>query len=378
MECIHLRRGEQLADESNRAGAVPRRKGAGARMAGIALLTCAALAACGGGAHRTGIAPRFVFSPYKDALISMNWNNLVLSTNVTGSFRPLLSVLPAGQNALTLGFASGECGSENWGGIGADALARANVGDLAAANVNYIVSTGGAAGAFTCGSDDGMMAFINRYASKNLVGIDFDIEAGQSAATIQNLVQRAKNMQTLYPGLRWSFTLATQAASPGGPQAASWGSAAPDGLNVYGDAVMQAIRDVGLKQYTINLMAMDYGSAQAANCVVSGNACQMGQSAIQAAMNLHDHWGVPYAKIELTPMIGGNDVVDEVFSLADVATVSAWATANGLAGVHFWSFDRDNDCAAGPASPTCNTYVQPGGAGAGTLGFDQAFLNALH
>ncbi|OIQ87284.1 putative bifunctional chitinase/lysozyme precursor [mine drainage metagenome] len=378
MEFTHLRRAAPFAHGSSRIVGVPRRKGAVARMAGCALLTCAALAACGGGAHRTGMAPRFVFSPYKDALISMNWSNLVMSTNVTGALRPLLSVLPARQNALTLGFASGECGSETWGGIAADAFAQANVADLAAANVNYIISTGGAAGAFTCGSDDDMIAFVNRYASKNLVGIDFDIEAGQSAAAIQSLVQRVKNVQSLFPGLRWSFTLPTLAPSQGGSQAASWGSAAPDGFNVYGDAVMQAIRDAGLARYTINLMAMDYGVAQAGNCVVSGSSCQMGQSAIQAAMNLHDHWGVPYSQIELTPMIGGNDDVNEVFSLADVAAVSAWVNANGLAGLHFWSFDRDNDCAAGPASPTCNSYVQPGGAGAGTLGFDQAFLNALH
>jgi hypothetical protein len=37
--------------------------------------------------------------------------------------------------------------------------------------------------------------------------------------------------------------------------------------------------------------------------LVSGGACEMGQSAIQAAYNLHDKWGVPYSNIELAPMI---------------------------------------------------------------------------
>ena len=36
------------------------------------------------GTSGTGTAPAFVYSPYKDATISMNWNTNVISTNVTG------------------------------------------------------------------------------------------------------------------------------------------------------------------------------------------------------------------------------------------------------------------------------------------------------
>ena len=67
----------------------------------------------------------------------------------------------------------------------------------------------------------------------------------------------------------------------------------------------------------------------------------MGQSAIQAAMNLHGHWGVPYSQIELTPMSGVNDVASNDFTLGDAQTVDAWVRSVGIAGVHFWSFDRD-------------------------------------
>jgi hypothetical protein len=98
----------------------------------------------------------------------------------------------------------------------------------------------------------------------------------------------------------------------------------------------------------------------------------MGQSAIAASEDLHSFYGVPYANIELTPMIGGNDTQSEVFTLADVATVSSYAASKGLAGIHFWSFDRDNDCAPGAASSTCNSYGQ-----AGRLGFTTTFLTDL-
>jgi chitinase len=97
----------------------------------------------------------------------------------------------------------------------------------------------------------------------------------------------------------------------------------------------------------------------------------MGASAIAAANSLNSAYGVPFSKIMLTPMIGGNDT-PQTFTLADVGTVSSYALSKGLAGVHFWSFDRDRDCAPGSASATCNTYGV-----AGTLGFTNEFITRL-
>ncbi|MGH8778269.1 carbohydrate-binding protein [Paraburkholderia sp.] len=322
----------------------------------------------------TGTAPGFIYSPYKDASISMNWNTNTISTNVTGNLSPVLTVLPTSVRTLTLAFATGECGSESWGGVSGSAIATANVSLFTGSNINYVLSTGGAAGVFTCGTDAGMTTFINRYASKNLVGIDFDIEGGQTQQVINDLIQRVVAAQKQYPNLRFSFTLATVAPAPSGAsQATSWGSSAPDSFNTYGDWVMQAIKTYGLQNYTINLMTMDYGSALPGNCVLSGGACQMGQSTIQAALNLHDHWGVPYNQIEVTPMIGGNDTAGETFTPTDVDTVSTFVKQNGLVGLHFWSLDRDADCApSGTASPTCNSI-----GGVGALGYTNRFANDL-
>jgi len=80
---------------------------------------------------------------------------------------------------------------------------------------------------------------------------------------------------------------------------------------------------------------MDYGSAIASNCTVVGGVCEMGQSSVAAAEDLHGNWGVPYNQIEITPMIGGNDTQGETFTLADVGTVSSYAKQKGIAGVHF-------------------------------------------
>jgi hypothetical protein len=102
-------------------------------------------------------------------------------------------------------------------------------------------------------------------------------------------------------------------------------------------------------------MTMDYGSAGPGICVVKNGSCDMGQSAIQAVTNLQHTYGIPLSKIEITPMIGVNDVSSETFTVADIDTVTNYASANKLAGLHFWSLDRDNPCSGGFASPTCNS-----------------------
>ncbi|MFI5300852.1 MAG: glycosyl hydrolase, partial [Polyangiales bacterium] len=296
------------------------------------------------------------------------------STTLSGARTSLASDLAGnGGKTITLAFATGECGSENFGGVPGDAMASANVSALNGAGIDFIVSTGGAAGSFTCGSDAGFETFLARWSSSHLVGVDFDIEAGQSQAVIAALVQRIAAAHGAHPGLRFSLTLATLANNDGASSAQSLGSGAPDSFNTYGDEAIAAVKSTfggGIPSYvTFNLMTMDFGSPSAGVCVVSGGACQMAQSAMQAAYNLHDHWGVPWANIELTPMIGGNDTAGESFTLNDVDTISQFAITNGLAGIHYWSYDRDTDCAPGYASPTCNSI-----GGAGAHGYLQRFL----
>ncbi|HWK92965.1 MAG TPA: carbohydrate-binding protein [Luteimicrobium sp.] len=294
----------------------------------------------------TGSASGIVFSPYKDITVSMDWNTYKLRTAASGTTLPLVgtnsfysSVVP-NLGAITLAFATGSCTSEGWAGVSAQDFIGANIASLDSAGLNYVVSTGGAAGSFTCGSGADLKNFIARYATPHLIGLDFDIENGISQSDITNLVNASAQAQATYPKLRFSFTLATLAASDG-----SYG-----GLNSLGTSVVNAIKASSLTNYTINLMTMDYGPATAANCVVVSGQCQMGQSAIQAVKNLQHTFAIPASKIEVTPMIGPNDVAGETFTLADVDTVTSYVKSNGLVGIHFWSLD--NDKSAGNAAYT--------------------------
>jgi chitinase len=322
----------------------------------------------GGGGTGTGSVSGLLFSPYKDVTINMNWNTYEMQTAVEGSDIPvvgsgsLVSDYVPKLPAITLAFATGECGSENWGGVSGADWAAENVPQLQAAGLDYVVSTGGEAGTFTCDSTAGMESFIATYASPHLVGIDFDIEGGQSESDIQDLVDAAAGAQSEYPNLQFSFTIATLGASDG-----SYG-----GVNSLGNEVVEAVLGSGLSNYVINLMTMDYGSASSSVCVVVNGSCEMAQSAIQAVENLEYTYGIPASKIAVTPMIGMNNTTSETFTLADVDTLTAYAVDNGLAGLHFWSLDRDTPCSDDYASPTCNSI-----SSTTPLEYTNEFLNDL-
>jgi chitinase len=255
---------------------------------------------------------------------------------------------------LTWAFASGECGEEVWHEQSGAQVAARNVAAFVKAGRPYVISTGGAEHTFTCASPAGMERFIRRYASTQLVGIDFDIEDGQGPEQVDALMAAIKDAQRRRPALRYSFTLATHAAADGSQRS----------LNPLGESILAAVKRHGVRDAVFNLMVMDYGPAAPDACVVKEGACDMGQSALQAARNVHAKYGIPYERIALTAMIGMNDVVSNVFSIDDAHTLVDGARALKLAGVHYWSLARDKPCgkAMTAASDACSGVDAAAGA----------------
>ena len=143
--------------------------------------------------------------------------------------------------------------------------------------------------------------------------------------------------------LRVSLTLATL-ATPG------------SSINQLGQWAVKAAQDAGL-QFNVNLMVMDYGSTASCQVGSDGN-CDMAASAIFAAKEFSKDYNIPLSRIELTPMIGDNDTANETTTVDNLTKIVSDAKQNGMAGVHFWSFDRDTPCNKGAgygASPTCNS-----------------------
>lgn len=336
----------------------------------ISALCCAVLACASAPQPLVAQATnnRFVYGPYKHLNMAVDAQNPVATTQVLGTAQVLAntprSALMPGATALSLAFASGECGQEKWGDLPAQSVADANITAFKRAGLPYIISTGGEGNVFTCGTDAAMEQFVARYETPMLLGFDFDIEAGQTPDMIRNLLQRIKVAQLRRPHLRMSFTVATHAASDAGQAS----------LNAQGQQVLAAIREVQLDGYFINLMVMNYGPAKPANCVVREGRCDMTASAAQAVHNLHSRYGIPKAQIEVTAMLGINDVVENVFTPADATALARWVRQEQLGGLHFWSLDRDGPCAGGATavSPTCSSLNAHN-----PLAFSRAFAEGL-
>lgn len=289
-----------------------------------------------------------VFAPYVDMGLTVDWQLANIQTQ-------------SGIKVFTMGFIVGNGGcTPTWGGVGAtvanDTLPNGNtilsqIQAVRAAGGDVIISFGGASGtelAQGCTTVSTLQAayqsVINKYSvnSSTPVRLDFDIEGGattdQTSITRRN--QALKALKTANPGLVISYTLPVL----------------PTGLIQSGVNILNSVKTDGLSLDVVNIMAMDYGSA-------NDNGGQMGLSAQQAASNTHNQVVAAglSATIGVTPMIGINDTNTEIFQLSDAQSLLNFANANSyITRIAMWSVARDNGGCPnqGFASPTCSGISQ--------------------
>src|SRR5215203_1016683 len=289
-----------------------------------------------------------VFAPYVDMGLTVDWQLINIQQQ-------------SGIKVFTLGFVVGNGGcTPTWGGVGAtvanDTLPNgttilSQVQAIRAAGGDVIISFGGASGtelAQGCTTVTNLRAayqsVLNKYRvnSTTPVRLDFDIEGGATTdqASITRRNQALKGLKTANPGLVISYTLPVL----------------PTGLVQSGVNILNSVKADGLSLDVVNVMAMDYGSA-------NDNGGQMGLSAQQAASNTHNQVVAAglTATIGVTPMIGINDVNTEIFQLADAQSLLNFANANSyITRIAMWSVARDNGSCAGQgfASPVCSGITQ--------------------
>ncbi|HEY2760168.1 MAG TPA: chitinase, partial [Pirellulales bacterium] len=126
----------------------------------------------------------------------------------------------------------------------------------------------------------------------------------------------------------------------------------PSGLTADGLYVIQSALKYGVNIAGVNIMTMDYGDGAAPN-----PAGHMGDFTIQAANSLFGQLKTAYngtlsdsqiwAKVGLTPMIGMNDLTDEVFTQADAQKILTFAQQHGIDRISIWSLNRDYENSAG-------------------------------
>src|SRR5260221_8920136 len=137
----------------------------------------------------------------QDVTLNADFNTGLQRSGVTGTVQPVTTAMP--NKTLVWAFATGTCDSETWAGI-SPAMEATNVQAFVNAGKNYIISTGGANGTFDCSSGQGLINFINRYFSANMIGVDFDIELGQSQQDVDNLITATMAAQKQFPNLLFS------------------------------------------------------------------------------------------------------------------------------------------------------------------------------
>jgi len=288
------------------------------------------------------------FAPYVDMGLAVDWQ----LTNIQQQ---------SGIKIFTLGFVLGNGGcTPTWGGLGAtvadDRLPNGTtivslVQGIRAAGGDVIISFGGASGtelAQGCTSVTSLrsayQSVLNKYSvnANTPVRLDFDIEGGATTdqASITRRNQALVGLKSANPGLVISYTLPVL----------------PTGLVQSGVNILNSVRADGLSLNVVNVMAMDYGSA-------NDNGGQMGLSAQQAASNTHNQViaaGLT-ASIGVTPMIGINDTNTEIFQLSDAQSLLNFANSNSyITRIALWSVARDNGSCPnqGFASPVCSGVAQ--------------------
>jgi chitinase len=260
----------------------------------------------------------------------------------------------SGIENFTLAFVLSSSDSIGWQGVGTigdDTLANgttilSQVQAIQAAGGHVTISFGGAAGQEAALTATGVadlqaeyQSVIDRY---HVNSLDFDIEgaavADQHSITLRD--QALVGLKAANPDLTISFTLPVL----------------PTGLTANGLNLLASAKADGLEIDVVNIMAMDYGPAV-------DNGGQMGLNAISAAIATQQQiseLGLS-AKIGITPMIGVNDVVSEVFTLADAQALLDYAQSDSdVARLSMWSVARDNGNRPGVpyASPDSSGIVQ--------------------
>ncbi|MGW6720911.1 glycoside hydrolase family 18 protein [Streptomyces sp. NPDC054995] len=248
-----------------------------------------------------------------------------------------------------------------WGGVtglGDDQVAS-QIGALREQGGDVRVSFGGAAGAelaLNCSSADDLAAAYGKVVDAyDLTKVDFDIEGAAlpDAAANTRRSQAIAQLQKKYPDLDVAFTLPVM----------------PEGLTQPGVDLLADAEKNGVRVDAVNIMAMDYGPAYSDDMgAYAIQAATATQAQLKGVLGLSE--AAAWQAVAVTPMIGVNDVVTEIFTVEDAGQLVEFAEEKGIGRLAMWSGTRDKACPGGPkpeADATCSSIDQE------PLAFTKAF-----
>lgn len=211
-------------------------------------------------------------------------------------------------------------------------------------NGNVVVSFGGLLNdelAVNCKNPEKLLkayqSVIDRY---NVDTVDFDLE-GKGLTDMEAAKRRAAVLAKLQANRRAeNKNLAIWLTLPVAPQGLT-----EDGTNAVAQMLAHKVDLAG-----VNVMTMDYSQSKeekdtmqrASEKALIETHRQLGILYKQADIHLNSAslWG----KIGATPMIGQNDVPNEIFTLEDAAGLNKFAQSKGVGRMSMWSINRDIQC----------------------------------
>lgn len=232
-------------------------------------------------------------------------------------------------------------GTPSW--LGADSLEsrlplveniRANGGDV-------IVSFGGSHGVDLAENAETPQALAALYQSVidmydlSFIDVDIDGTKDENAVKIKKQAEAlALLKETSKKDLKISVTL----------------SANVNGFDVDSQFIVESFLAASFSPDLVNLLTLDFENVENPDSAMGSYVISAATGAYKALKSLNFSSSV---KVGVSPMIGQNDIANEVFQLADAAQISKWAIENSWLGlISFWSIERDNGDKSGIANST--------------------------
>lgn len=266
----------------------------------------------------------------------------------------------------------------SWGGTYSLQLANdklrldARINNIRKAGGGIGVSFGGQRGtelAVACPDADALVraytAVMDRYRPDVL---DLDVE-GSGAADTAAAERRAAAVARL------------QAVPPSGASPKVWLTlpVSRHGLTPAAELSVKTMLDAGVDVAGVNLMTMNFGPLSAGQSmlnasVAAAEAAHQALTALLRGAGLEAGEAGVWNRIGLTPMIGVNDVEDNVFTPLDAEGLNAFAVERGVGRMSMWSLNRDVACPKDDlqqqsgAPHSCSGVEQEPGAFAKALG----------
>jgi hypothetical protein len=218
---------------------------------------------------------------------------------------------------------------------------------IRAAGGDVKISFGGASGidlAQACTSASALAAqydaVIKAYALKY---IDMDIEGAAVAdpTSVNRRSQALAMAQHSNSGLKVSLTLPVL----------------PSGLTSDGVAVLTSAKKAGVSVNLVNIMAMDYGSANGDMGKAAIAAARATEAQVKSVFGVSD--ATAWKMIGVTPMLGRNDTSGETFSQANAKALVAFAKQMHIGMLSFWELGRDANACNGALFKCTNVPQKP-------------------